>query len=141
MNDTEYVELSWTPELRGAVAVVLQRLVRRPPETEVDAIGRRLEQKDNSQIWKDLKVLVCAAIWKLADDTYWHLVAKRQWRKICCTPGIKILKAELLKNGWKEWQDGNKETSKNPVFRVFEIESYSQSYLISHRFVGANLIC
>ena len=34
-----------------------------------------------------------------------------------------------------------KETSKNPVFRVFEIESYSQSYLISHRFVGANLIC
>ena len=33
------------------------------------------------------------------------------------------------------------ETSKNPVFRVFEIESYSQSYLISHRFVGANLIC
>ena len=108
MKDTEYVELSWTPELRGAVAVVLQRGVRRPPETEVDEIGRRLDRKDNSQIWSDLKVLICAAIWRLADDAYWLLVGKRRWGKICCTKGIPILKAELLKNGWKEWHEGNK---------------------------------
>lgn len=107
MKAKEYIELGWTPKARGAAAVVLQRLVRRPSDDEVDAICLRIDIGEGVG-WPDLKVLLRAAVHKMADDLYWWLVLKRQMKKLATTKGIELLRDQCAKAGWKEWQDGKK---------------------------------